>query len=157
MTALFLVQLFLPLFFIAWIALAPPRSAFGFFCQTVGLAIALFALAVTGLWLFPPWWTPYVFGSLLIAAAAAGLKRRYPFKSWLPSGWQAWAFTAVSIFIGGWGADQSVRALAGRAQQAGTGWTPMSPSTGWRCCMRTLKNTEQCLIRSRPVQICRGN
>ena len=120
MTTLFLVQLFLPLFFIGWVAFAPPDSKLGFFCQMVGTAVALLALALTGLWLFPPWWTHYVFAGLLIAAAAAGLKRRYPFKSWLPSGWAAWFFTAVFIAIGGWGANQLERALAGRAQQSGT-------------------------------------
>lgn len=119
MTALFLVQLFLPLFFIGWVVLAPPYSASGFFCQIVGTPIALFALALTGLWLFPPWWTPYLFGGLLAAAAVFGYRRRHPFKSRFPSGWAAWIFTSVFIAIGGWGADQSIWALAGRTQQAG--------------------------------------
>lgn len=119
MLLVFFLQLTLPLFFIAWIAVAPPHSRLGFFCQMVGSAIALFALALMGLWLFPPWWTPHVFAGLLAAVAVAGYRRRHPFKSWLPSRWQAWTFTTVFAFIGCWGADQSVRALTGRAQQAG--------------------------------------
>ena len=120
MLFVFFLQLILPLFFIAWIAVAPLHSRLGFFCQMIGSAIALFALALMGLWLFPPWWTPHVFAGLLAAVAVAGYRRRQPFKSWLPSVWQAWIFTAVFAFIGGWGADQSVRGLAGRVQQAGT-------------------------------------
>ena len=120
MLFVFFLQLILPLFFIAWIAVAPLHSRLGFFCQLVGSAIALFALALIGLWLFPPWWTPHVFAGLWAAVAVAGYRRRHPFKSWIPSEWQAWIFTAVFAFIGGWGADQSIRALAGRAQQAGT-------------------------------------
>ena len=120
MTLIFALQLALPLFFIAWVALAPQHSWLGFFCQTVGSAFALLALALTGLWLFPPWWTPYVFAGLLAAVGVAGWRRRYPFKSRFPSGWVAWIFTTVFIAVGGWSADQSMRALAGRAQQAGT-------------------------------------
>ena len=119
MSFIFFLQLALPLFFIAWIAFAPLHSRLGFFCQTVGSAIALLALALTGLWLFPPWWTPYVFAGLLAAVAVAGWRRRYPFKSRFPMGWTAWIFTIVFFTIGGWGVDQSIRALAGRVQQAG--------------------------------------
>lgn len=119
MSFIFFLQLALPLLFIAWIALIPLRSRFGFFCQTVATATALLALALTGLWLFPPWWTPYAFAGLLAAAAVAGWRRRYPFKSRFPLGWTDWIFTTVFIAIGGWGVDQSIRALAGRVQQAG--------------------------------------
>ena len=119
MTLIFALQLALPLFFIAWIAFAPLHSWLGFFCQTVGSAFALLALALTGLWLFPPWWTPYVFAGLLAAVGVAGWRRRYPFKSRFPSGWVAWIFTTVFIAVGGWGVDQSLRALAGRAQHTG--------------------------------------
>lgn len=86
MTAIFLLQLFLPVLFIGLLALATPTSKLGFLCQTVGTAIAMLALALTGLWLFPPWWTPYIFGGLLAAATVVNYRRRHPFKSRLPLG-----------------------------------------------------------------------
>jgi hypothetical protein len=120
MTLIFLLQLVLPLLFIGWIALAPLKSTLGFFCQVVGTAAALFALALTGLWLFPPWWTPYVFAGLYVAAVLVGCRRRRPFAAPLPTGSIAWTVTAVFIALGGWGAYQSASALAGRVPQAGT-------------------------------------
>ena len=124
MSFTFFLQLALPLLFIAWIALIPLRSRLGFFCQTVATATAtataLLALALTGLWLFPPWWTPYAFAGLLAAVRIAALRRRRPFTSWFPSGWTAWISTVVFIAIGGWGFVQSLQALEGRTQQAGT-------------------------------------
>ena len=119
MTAIFLLQLVLPLFAIAWIALAPLNSTLGFFCQCVGAAAGLSALALTGLWLFPPWWSPYVFAALLMAAVWVGWRRRYPFASRLPSNWKAWIVTAAFVPIGGWGAVQSASGLAGHVQHAG--------------------------------------
>lgn len=119
MLLLFFLQVALPIFFIAWVAVAPSRSRLGFFCQSVGTAIALLALALTGLWLFPPWWPPYIFGGLLAAATVVGYMLRHPFKSRLPSGWAAWIFTSVFVVIGSWGVDQSVSTLTGRVQQVG--------------------------------------
>ena len=119
MTVIFLLQLALPLLFIGWIALAPLTSALGFCCQVVGTGTALFALALTGLWLFPPWWTPYVFAGLYAAAVVVGGRRRYPFAAPLPTGSIAWTFSAVFIALAGWGAYQSASALVSRAPQAG--------------------------------------
>jgi MYXO-CTERM domain-containing protein len=119
MTVIFLLQLLLPLFFIAWIALAPLNSKLAFLCQIFGTSAGLLSLALTGLWLFPPWWTPYAFAALLLAAMLAGWRRRRPFRSRLPSSLIAWIVTAVFIAMGGWGVYQSALALAGRVSQAG--------------------------------------
>ena len=120
MTFIFFLQLVLPLFLIAWIALAPISRKLGFFCQVIGTATGLFALALTGLWLFPPWWSPYAFAILLVAAVFTGWRRWQPLAARLPSGWKDWIFTAVFIAIGGCGVLQSANALAGRVPQAGT-------------------------------------
>jgi Peptidase family M23 len=119
MAFIFFLQLVLPLFFISWIALAPLKSKLGFFCQIAGTTTALFSLGLTGLWLFPPWWTPYAYAGLLVVAVFIGWQRKRPFASQSPSSWTAWIFTLVFIAVGGWGVDQSVSALAGRSQQAG--------------------------------------
>lgn len=119
MTLIFLLQLTLPLLFIGWIALAPPNSTLGFISQIGGTAAGLFALALTGLWLFPPWWTPYVFAGFLLAAIFMGWRRRRLSALRLPSGWIAWIFTSAFIVLGGWGVVQSANALMGRVPHAG--------------------------------------
>ena len=119
MTLLFFLQLALPLFLIGWIGFAPSKSTLGFCCQAVGVAAGVFALALTGLWLFPPWWTSYAFAGLWVTAVFFGWRRRFPFASPLPAGWLAWIFTAAFTALGGWGVYQSASAFAGRTPQAG--------------------------------------
>lgn len=119
MTLIFVLQLVLPAFFMAWIALAPLKSKFGFVCQIIGASTGLFALALTGVWLFPPWWTPYAFVSLLALAVFFGWRRRHLCKSRMPSGWLAWLLATFFITFSGWGVYQSANALAGRVPQAG--------------------------------------
>ena len=58
MTTLFLVQFSLPPVLIRWMALAPPRTLFGFCIQVIATAAALWAMALLGIWLLPPWWAP---------------------------------------------------------------------------------------------------
>lgn len=118
MTAVFLLQLALPLLFIGWIALAPLKSTLGFFCQCAGTAAGLCALALTGLWLFPPWWTPYVFACLGVAAVFVGW-RRFRFASRQTSGWMPWILMAAFIGVGSWRVYRSASALAGRTPAAG--------------------------------------
>ena len=68
MTTLFLVQLALPLAMIGWVALAPPRTLFGFCIQVIASAAALSAVTLLGIWLLPPWWAPHAFAAALAAA-----------------------------------------------------------------------------------------
>ena len=120
MIFVFALQLALPLLLISWIAVYPPRSALAFWAQATATATALLAIALTGLWLFPPWWALWVLVGLLILAIGVGWRRRYPFTSRLPSGWLAWVFMTVFVGLGGWGVYQSAVALAGRTPQPGT-------------------------------------
>lgn len=119
MLYLLVLHLVVPLLFLAWIVLYPPRSMLGFYRQATATAAALFALALTELWLFPPWWTPWVFAGLLIMAILIGLRRRYPFASRLPKGWLPWLFMSFFVALGMLSTYQSVIALAGRAPQVG--------------------------------------
>jgi hypothetical protein len=77
MVAIFLLQFVMPVVLIAWMALAPPRTRAGFWVQVS--TAALWALALLGIWLLPPWWAPYGFGAALAVAAGAGAWRRRPF------------------------------------------------------------------------------
>lgn len=94
MSTLFLVQFALPLVLIGWIAMAPPRTLFGFGIQFIASAAALWAMALLGIWLLPPWWAPYAFGVALLVAAWPGRRRRESLASALPVTW------ATSIVAG---------------------------------------------------------
>lgn len=119
MTFVFVLQLLSPLFFVGWVAIAPPRSMLAFYIQALAFTMGLLAMSLTGLWLFPPWWAPWVFAGLLVMAFLIGWWRRHPFASSLPSGSMAWISTVAFIAVGGWGVYQSASALAGRAPQVG--------------------------------------
>ena len=98
---LFLLQAIVPLLLIAWLAFLPPRSSVGFWMQAVATGIGILAILLSGLWLFPPWWSPYAFGILLFANVTVGLARSqmtgvWPDKSlhWL----FAVGFAALGLF-----------------------------------------------------------
>ena len=119
MRLIFALQLTLPLLFIAWIGFAPARNRLVFCIQVTAAAVALFAVSLTGLWLFPPWWASWVFYPLLLAAVVMGWSRRSTGAPQLPARWMTWLSTAVLAAVGVGGAYQSVMALAGRALQPG--------------------------------------
>ena len=100
MTTLFLVQFALPLVLICWMALAPPRTLFGFCIQVIATAAALWAMALLRIWLLPPWWAPPAFGVALAAATWVGLRRRRPFVSAVPVTWGAWIALGLFVALG---------------------------------------------------------
>ena len=81
MTTLFVFQLVLPLVLIGWMTLAPPRTLVGVCIQVSATAAALWAMALLGIWLLPPWWAPCAFGVALLVATGVGVLRRRPFAS----------------------------------------------------------------------------
>lgn len=101
MNILFIAQVALPVALILWMALAPPRSRSGFVIQLAASAASLWAAAWLGIWLVPPWWAPWVFAALLLAAAGLALRRRRPLVSTGPASAGAWAvaimFTALGV------------------------------------------------------------
>lgn len=119
MMPILVLQLALPLLFIGWTGFATGRNALVFSIQTIGIALALCAVSLTGLWLFPPWWTVWVFGGLFVAAVIFGWRRRVPFPPGSRSRGTRLLSTAILVVIGGWGAYQSAMALAGRVLPPG--------------------------------------
>ena len=65
MIGLYASQLALPLALVGWLAVAPARSRLGFAVQGVASAAALAVMALRGIWLLPPWWSPYAFAVAL--------------------------------------------------------------------------------------------
>lgn len=100
MKVLYLAQLLLPLILIGWILWRPARSRLGFIVQCVASFAALAVMALRGIWLLPPWWTPYVFCTALVATAWVGLRRSRPFTSATPGTWGAWIVTASFMALG---------------------------------------------------------
>jgi Peptidase family M23 len=106
-------QILLPLGLIAWLAIAPPHNLLGISLQALVTAIALFAIARMGVWMFPPWWTPYLYGLLFVLALGIGLRRHKPRRK-LPSSWLGWlaivGFAAFGVFVG----NEAVQSWAGQ-------------------------------------------
>jgi hypothetical protein len=102
MLTLYLLQTFVPLLLIAWLAFAPPRSWAGYTVQAVAIGVALFAIAMTGIWAFPPWWAIYVFAALLVASVLVTFIRHRPQTMWPASlfGWLSLSgFLAFGLFF----------------------------------------------------------
>jgi len=100
MIPLYVAQFVVPLALILWMAFAAPRSMSGFYIQFVASVAILWAAALLGIWLLPPWWAPYGFGVGLLVAAWLGLRQRQPFGSFLPLTWGAWIIVAMFIALG---------------------------------------------------------
>ena len=119
MTWLYLAQLLLPLILIGWMLGFPARSRLGFIVQCVGSFAALAVIALRGIWLWPPWWTPYVFGVALVAAAWVGLRRSRPFTSAMPGTWGAWIVAASFVALGAVSSVGTAAALHSRIPPPG--------------------------------------
>ncbi|WP_051332823.1 M23 family metallopeptidase [Cucumibacter marinus] len=111
------IQVGLPLLLIVAHALIPAGSWVGFIARVAALAIVIAAVAMTGLWLFPPWWTPY---ALLVLVALASWPAARRLRSARQRGriWQG-AEILVALVIAVWPGLQVVNAMNGRADQPG--------------------------------------
>lgn len=126
MLTLYLLQTFVPLILIAWLAFAQPRSIFGFWVQALATAVGLVAISVTGIWMFPPWWTPYAFAVLLFMAIGNGLTRLRGRPLW-PQGIIGWLFLAGFAALGLFAANDSRVAFAAREIPPGQAINLASP------------------------------
>jgi hypothetical protein len=100
MTALFAAQFAVPLALILWMMFAAPSSLWGFCIQFAASAACLWAIALLGVWLLPPWWAPYGFGLGLAVAAEVGLHQRKPFVSSVPVSPVAWVAAGAFVALG---------------------------------------------------------
>jgi hypothetical protein len=68
-------QVVVPLGLIVLNALVPIASLAGVLLRTAAIFGVLFYTARVGLWLFPPWWTPFGFGLLQVLIAWWQMRR----------------------------------------------------------------------------------
>jgi len=113
MMTLYLLQATAPPVLIAWLVFAPPQSAAGFWMQALSIGVALVALSLTGIWMFPPWWAPYGFGALLLASVASGAAKRRSRSFW-PEGYMGWLSMAGFAALALYAANETRVALAAR-------------------------------------------
>lgn len=126
MLILYLLQGLVPLGLIAWLALAPPRSTVGLCMQVLATGTGLIAIALTGIWAFPPWWTIYVLAGLLAAAAQVALTKRRQRGLW-PKAIMGWLSLASFAALGLYAANISRLAFAAREMPAGRSIALSSP------------------------------
>jgi Peptidase family M23 len=103
MANLIVAQIVFPLLLVLWLALTAPASWLGFSMQAFVSAISLFAIARMGVWVFPPWWTPYLYGLLFVIALVVGVRRHWPRRKF-PSRWLGWtaviSWAVFGVFVG---------------------------------------------------------
>jgi len=118
MLALYLLQTIVPAVLIGWLTLAPPRSTAGFWTQALSTGVALVAMSLTGIWMFPPWWAPYVFGAMLFASVAGSLRKHHARWFW-PPGFMGWLSLAGFAAFGLYSANEARVAIAAIQMPAG--------------------------------------
>jgi hypothetical protein len=112
-TSLILTQILLPLALILWLLLAPLRNSLGVSLQILVTAIGLLAIARMGVWIFPPWWTIYLYGLLFILALVTVLRRVKSLRK-LPSQWFGWIVIIVVVAFGVFTSNEAVQSWTGQ-------------------------------------------
>lgn len=128
MLTLYIVQATLPVVLIAWLAFVPPRSAVGFWTQAIATGLGLVAIGLTGIWTFPPWWAPYVFGALFCAAVVGGVVKHRARSLW-PHRAMGWLSLAGFLALGLYAAHETSIAFAAREAPQGRSIDLSSPLT----------------------------
>jgi hypothetical protein len=131
MMLVFVLQTVLPLILILWLAILPPRNLAGFWMLALASALMTFAAARMGIWVFPPWWVPYLLALLLVATVVWRLISE-PQRPLLPSGAFGWLALVILAGIAGTAGLQSGAAMMASRTPEGPSidlaW-PLGPGT----------------------------
>ncbi|HYF23985.1 MAG TPA: M23 family metallopeptidase [Caulobacteraceae bacterium] len=111
--AVMALQVVLPALLLAWMLAAPGRSRVGPTVQICATVLVIAAAGAAGLWLFPPWWTPFVLAAGLVLVGAAALRRRRAGASVFPKGVRRLP-VALFVLLALWSGSILVSALRGR-------------------------------------------
>lgn len=108
------LQVGVPLVLIVLNATLPTASLAGLLLRSFAVALAIVYAALAGIWLFPPWWTPYVLGALHLVgvAIAFGRARGRLARRW---GWLRWGELGAAVLGAGALAALLMPAIRGRA------------------------------------------
>ena len=131
MMLIYALQTILPLVLILWLAILPPHNRAGFWLLVVAATLLTLVAALQGIWVFPPWWVPYLMALLLVGAVTFRLTRA-TVRPWLPSGLLGWLGLVVFGGIAGWSGVQSWQSLLARQMPDGPKLTlawPLGPGT----------------------------
>jgi len=113
MMLVYVLQTLLPLALILWMALLPPRNQAGFWLLTLAAALLILMAALQGVWVFPPWWVPYLLALSLVAALTLHLIRG-PARPGLPGSRSGYLTAAVLVVVAGFSGAQSWAAISAR-------------------------------------------
>ncbi len=114
MLALLLLQIVVPLLLTLWIGFFGSKVLATFCMEVLAVFIALLSLIFTGLWVVPPWWTPYLLMLLLIFAVIVRAKKISTFELKLPQVIFGWLRLCLFLLLGIYFSTQLVAAMAGR-------------------------------------------
>jgi hypothetical protein len=112
MTALFVLQLLIPVVLVLWLWRWPPGNRLGWAVQTLATLLLFAVAARVGIWLYPPWWTPH-FAALAVLAAVL---LRWPHAKglpWLPPHSMGWLGCFLFVVLAAASAQGGARAWAG--------------------------------------------
>lgn len=129
MIVIYVLQVLLPLALVFWMAFLPPRNLAGFWLLSLAGALLILMVTLQGVWVFPPWWVPYLLGLLLVAAVAWHLIRA-PARPVLPTRIVGYLPVAVLVATAGYSGTQSWKSISARQTPEGQvidlGW-PLGP------------------------------
>lgn len=108
-----LVQVALPVALVAWLAFVPPRAKIGYWIHLVATALAIFAVALAGLWIEIPWWVTSAYPIAFGVASVFGA-RKSPWTPGLPATPQGWIHAVLFVALGAFSLNVAGHALLGR-------------------------------------------
>jgi len=95
---LIIIQVGIPLALILLHTLVIPASLMSLVLRSAGLSLLVAYTAMSGVWLFPPWWTPYCVGFFLFIACVIAY-RRFKQRHNKPRGVVRIADTIVGVIV----------------------------------------------------------
>ncbi|WP_372921460.1 peptidoglycan DD-metalloendopeptidase family protein [Roseovarius sp.] len=129
MMIVYTLQTLLPLALVLWMALLPPRNLAAFWLLCSAATLLILVAGLRGVWVFPPWWIPYLMALTLVVAVTWRLIRA-PARPVLPTSRVGYLPVAVLIAITGYFSVQSWAAISARqipeGQAIDLGW-PLTP------------------------------
>lgn len=113
------VQFVLPVGLLFWLALRRHPSRLAWTLALVLVASILALLALAGLWLWLPWYTPWIYGLLLIVSATIAYGRIRMRPAW-PQGTGGWAGAGLRGSLAMLALAATLYAMSGRRIPAGS-------------------------------------